>query len=229
MSRREDPDRSGHAASHHHPEQFDVLYGALPGADVQLLVETAIESGLRWGELAELRVEDLDMVTRMLTVSRKVIELNSEFHPEGKRFLVRQYPKDKEYRCLKLSQQIVGKLRAHIEAGNLGPGDLLFARRLPTLEPAQPAQDPVTLGFTQPNKRGSQYRHGTLSAYNAGKCRCPHCRRAFADYRAQRRAAQQTTPPAVHEPDEHIGRNWFRRMIWPRLRIGWLGHQAAVS
>jgi hypothetical protein len=30
------------------PEQFDVLYGALPNADTQLLVETAIESGLRW-------------------------------------------------------------------------------------------------------------------------------------------------------------------------------------
>jgi len=34
----------------------------------------------------------------MLTVSRKVIDLNREFHPDGKRFLVKQYPKDKEYR-----------------------------------------------------------------------------------------------------------------------------------
>lgn len=29
------------------PEQFDVVYGALPNADAQLLVEAAIESGLR--------------------------------------------------------------------------------------------------------------------------------------------------------------------------------------
>ena len=37
------------------PEQFDAVYTPLPDADAQLLVETAIESGLRWGELTELR------------------------------------------------------------------------------------------------------------------------------------------------------------------------------
>jgi integrase len=85
------------------PEQFDAIYDGLPGADTRLLVETAIESGMRWGELTELRVDDLDLVTRMVTVSRKVTELNSEFHPDGQRFLVRDYPKDKEYRRFKLS------------------------------------------------------------------------------------------------------------------------------
>jgi len=78
------------------PEQFDAIYAALPGTDAQLLVETAIEGGLRWGELTELRPGDLDLASRMLTVSRKVIDLNREFHPDGKRFLVKQYPKDKE-------------------------------------------------------------------------------------------------------------------------------------
>jgi integrase len=103
------------------PGQFDALYDALPDADTQLLVETAIESGLRWGELAELRANDLDVLTRMLTVSRKVIELNSEFHPDGKRFLVRDYPKDKEYRRVRLSPQIVAKLDAHIK-DSIDPG-----------------------------------------------------------------------------------------------------------
>src|SRR6266487_2715884 len=74
------------------PEQFDAIYAALPDADAQLLVETAIESGLRWGELTELRVSDLDCASRMLTVSRKVIELNREFHPDGGRFLIKHYP-----------------------------------------------------------------------------------------------------------------------------------------
>jgi integrase len=102
------------------PEQFDALYTALPEPDARLLVETAIETGLRWGELTELRVRDLDLASRMLTVSRKVVELNRAFHPEGKRFLVKQYPKDKEYRRLKLSPQIGAKLKAHIEEGSLG-------------------------------------------------------------------------------------------------------------
>jgi integrase len=198
------------------PEQFDVIFGALPEANAQLLVETAIESGLRWGELTELRVRDLDITTRMLTVSRKVIELNREFHPDGKRFLVKHYPKDKEYRRVKLSVQIVAKIKAHIKARSLNPHALLFARRATAPVPFRVVPEPGTAGFTEPNDAGRQYRHGTLSAYNAGKCRCAHCRRAFADYRAGRRAACGVLPRPrrATDEDEHIGRNWFRRMVW---------------
>ncbi len=199
------------------PEQFSAIYEALPDADARLLVETAIESGLRWGELTEFRVRDLDLVTRMLTVSRKVIELNREFHPDGKRFLVKHYPKDKEYRRLKLSQQIVVKIKAHITAENLGPDDLLFARRTAPPVELRAVPEAGTLGLTAPNEAGRRYRHGTLSAYNAGRCRCEHCRGAFADYRAKRRAASGASPrPPRVADDEHIGRNVFRRGIWHR-------------
>ena len=69
------------------------------------LVETEIESGLRWGELTELRVGDLDLETRILTISRAVVELSPDDHPTGGRFLVKEFPKDKEYRRFKLSQR----------------------------------------------------------------------------------------------------------------------------
>jgi integrase len=198
------------------PEQFDVIYAALPDADAQLLVETAIESGLRWGELAELRVSDLDTATRILTVSRKVIEVNRAFHPEGRRFLVVQYPKDKESRRLKLSTQITTKIKAHVRARALDPGALLFARRPAAPAPFRVVAEPASIGFTEPNEGGHRYRHGTLSAYNAGRCRCVHCRGAFADYRARRRAAAGSSPRRLRQvdEDEHIGRNWFRRMVW---------------
>lgn len=171
------------------PEQFDVIYEALPDADTQLLVETAIESGLRWGELAELRVNDLDLVSRMLTVSRKVIEVNREFRPEGKRFLVKHYPKDKEYRRLKLSPQIVAKLKAHAQAHNLGPGGLLFARRPSLPAPLHAIIQPEALGFTTANEAGRQYRHGTLSAYNAANAAA-----STADARSP------TTGPSAGQP-----------------------------
>lgn len=197
------------------PEQFDVIYDALPDADTQLLVETAIESGLRWGELAELRVKDLDLVSRIVTVSRKVIEVNRRFHPEGKRFLVVEYPKDKEYRRVKLSPQIVAKLKEHIQVYALDPDALLFARRPAPSTPLRVIIEPDALGFTDPNEAGRRYRHGTLSAYNVGKCHCEHCRRAFADYRAKRRATVSTRRRAPQMvDDEHLGRNWFRRMVW---------------
>ena len=61
------------------PEQFDMIYQTLPDSETQLLVETDIESGLRWGELTELRVSDLDCTSRVLTVSRAVVQVNASF------------------------------------------------------------------------------------------------------------------------------------------------------
>lgn len=202
------------------PEQFDVVYHALPDAEAQLLVETDIESGLRWGELTELRMKDLDFRTCIVTVSRAVIEVNPKFHPQGKRFWVKDYPKDKEYRRFKLSAQIVTKLKTHCDAEHLGPNDLLFAlRNQENSKPAlRVAPNPDELGLTEPNDKGRQYRHGTLSAYGAGRCRCEHCRAACATYRAKRRAQGKDNPRTSRirhtDPDGHISNDWFRRQIW---------------
>jgi integrase len=133
------------------PKQFNTIYQALPDAETQLLVETDIESGLRWGELSELRAKDLNFSTRILTVSRAVVEVNPKFHPEGKRFIVKEYPKDKEYRQFKLSEQIVEKLKTH--AKKLGADDLLFAlRNQQNQKPIlRVAPDPDKLGLTPPH------------------------------------------------------------------------------
>jgi len=165
-------------------------------------VETDIESGLRWGELTELRPRDIDLRARILTVSRVVVELTPRFHPDGGRVPRQALPKDQEHRRLKLSTEMVTLIKAHIKEHDLGDDDLLFA--MP--ENSQSAvvrlvADPDELGLTAPNAAGRQYRHGTLSAYSAGKCKCEHCRGAYARYRRQRRAggpgsaAPSTTRP----------------------------------
>ncbi|TQS41809.1 tyrosine-type recombinase/integrase [Cryptosporangium phraense] len=43
------------------PEQFDTFYAALDGDAIRLLVRTEIETGMRWGELTEVRIKDLDL------------------------------------------------------------------------------------------------------------------------------------------------------------------------
>ena len=61
--------------------------------------------------------------------------------------------------------------------------------------------------MTEPDEKGRRYRHGTLTAYNAGKCRCEHCRGAYASYRARRRA-QGKDEAGIHHPrraPEHHG------------------------
>jgi integrase len=82
-------------------EQFRRIHAALPHGTMRLLVETDVESGLRWGELTELRVKDLDLPTGVLTVSRAVVRLTSRRIEGGPRFLVKAYPKDKEWRRLR--------------------------------------------------------------------------------------------------------------------------------
>ena len=160
-----------------------------------------MESGLRWGELTELRVSDLDRGTRIVTVSRTVVQVDPKFHPDGERFLVKHYPKDKEYRRVKLSQQLAGKIAAHINAHELGDDDLLFAMRpqeLPTAR-LRVLPDPAALGFTEPNAAGRRYRHGTLSGYNAGKCRCSILQRRLRPL--PRRAPGSRERPATPAPN----------------------------
>jgi integrase len=200
-------------------QQFDAVYAALPDSDTQLLVETAIETGLRWGELAELRVKDIDP-SGVVTVSRAVIAVSRKHHPEGRRFFVKSYPKDREWRRLRLSDQIARKLAAHIVTHVLGPDDLLFARRERTQPVVLP--DPDTLGLTTPNAAGRQYRHGTTTAYGLGRCRCAHCRRAVAVYRAQRRQDGKDRPSRSRaaETDPHLNASTFRTsVLQPALRI----------
>src|SRR5690606_8793711 len=104
---------------------------------------------------------------------------------------------------------------------NLGRDDLLFQfqqrteprRRVPVELP-----DPETLGWTELTESGRRYRHGTSSAYVAGRCRCRPCKDVMAAYRAARRAAgkDQPRPLRLVDTDGHIGRDWFRRNIWAK-------------
>ena len=207
------------------PEQFDLLYKALPEGDMRLLVETDIESGLRWGELIELRVRDLDLGTRILTVSRVTVEVTKNFRVDGQRFIVKEYPKDREHRQLRLSKQIIEEIGEHIDVNGLKPDDLLFAIRNPS-PLARPrlraVPDPDELGLTEPNEAGRQYRHGTMTAYNMAPCRCQHCRDAYALYRSQRRDKGMDSPRTPRrvttDGEGHIPRSWFRAHVWVPAR-----------
>jgi Phage integrase family len=136
--------------------------------------------------------------------------------PDGGRFLVKLYPKDQEHRRLKLSSTIVTKIGSHVRERGLGDNDLLFTMPdTPSVPVIRVLADPGMLGLTTPNAAGRQYRHGTLSGYSAGKCRCEHCRGAYARYRGRRAAGQdQPRRPRTVTTDGHIPRWWFRHQVW---------------
>jgi len=97
------------------PEEFDRLYHGLALPASQLLVEMLVESGLRWGEVTELRLRDIHRPSGIVTVSRGVVEVDPKFHPTGNRFLVKPYPKGRRSRRFKLSSQVLDSLWEHAE------------------------------------------------------------------------------------------------------------------
>jgi integrase len=134
---------------------------------------------------------------------------------------VKDYPKDGEWRQLKISADLNKKLADFATIRGLGAADLFF-EYVPPTEPKRrkrPEQlpDPITLGWTERHpKSGRQYRHGTISAYSGMKCRCQHCRDAMAAYRAERRAIGKDNPrtPRHRHTDGHIDGQWFRTQVF---------------
>jgi integrase len=181
----------------------------------RLLLEVDIDSGMRWGELTELRVKDFDFGAHLVTVSRAVVQINPKYHPTGDRFLVKEYPKDRHYRRFRLSPPVIDRVKTWITDHGLEPDGLIFTYAPPTANPRTRPAATGDLGLTEPNPAGRQYRHGTLSGYSGGRCRCQQCRDAYATYRATRRRAGKDDPRATRQwqSDGHLPRRWFREQV----------------
>ncbi|MGN6575039.1 MAG: tyrosine-type recombinase/integrase [Nocardioides sp.] len=110
------------------PEEYVAILGALP-AQHRLMIETAINTGLRWGELIALKPRHLDLIKRTLSVEETVVEVSIKNSPTGARMLTKPYPKDNEARTMGLPADLVDQLADLIASQRLGPDDLLFATR----------------------------------------------------------------------------------------------------
>jgi len=110
------------------PDEYDAILNALP-AQHRLMVETAINTGLRWGELIALKPRHLDLTTGKLTVEETIVEVSIKNSPTGNRMLTKPYPKDNEPRTMGVPSDLVTQLAAHINDHGLRSDDLLFATR----------------------------------------------------------------------------------------------------
>jgi integrase len=110
------------------PAEYDAILAALPPQH-RLMVETAINTGVRWGELIALKPRHLDPNTGKLTVEETIVEVSRKNSPTGQRMLTKAYPKDNEPRTMALPDDLLNQLTAWINQRALGPDDLLFATR----------------------------------------------------------------------------------------------------
>jgi integrase len=91
------------------PTEYLAILASLP-TQHRLMVETAINTGLRWGELIALKPRHLDLIKRTLTVEETLVKVSIKNSPTGASMLTKPYPKDNEPRTMGLPADLVTQL-----------------------------------------------------------------------------------------------------------------------
>src|SRR4051794_10334491 len=112
-------------------EEFERLINAVP-TQHRLMVETFIETGMRWGELIALRPRHIDFLRRTLAIEETIIEVSHKPSPTGERMVVKPYPKDNEPRTIGVRQQWLDAVSEHIAAHKIDRDALLFPTKAGT-------------------------------------------------------------------------------------------------
>lgn len=108
------------------PDQFEALLAEMPEKH-RLMVLVAIETGVRWGELAALRPADVDFARSMVTVRRVVLEVPKRISGAETSYVFRDYPKDNEQREVMVGAELCKAIREHMLANGIRDDALLFA------------------------------------------------------------------------------------------------------
>ena len=205
--------------------QFQRVYAALPHQPARVFARLGVSTGARYCELISFIPEDFDFGGCMLTVSKSTVEVTADFHPDGYRFLTRQYTKNGEHRRVKIDAEVAEMVREHIAVNSIGPGQLIFpvrlfaARTVAARRERMSDEEREALGYTGPLPTGRQYQHGTMGGYVTAKCRCPGCMQWSADYGRSRkrrttgRTEREWSAGWRRDPTEYMGKNTWSR-IW---------------
>lgn len=216
--------------------EFDALHEAMPGIAAKLFIWVATMSGLRFGELTEIRISDIHSCDEdveedeqdpeemiYFAIARTVMDNKDT----GKgRFIVKPGTKTNEFRSVDLDPVTTQLILDHIDKHELVGDDLLFSMEMfrADLElidaEVKHREIPTDLGRTEPNDLGRTYRHGTMTGYGMGKCRCEWCLYSVAEYRRRRRANGLDLKPRIKGRERrtanisgHVPRDYFRNFF----------------
>ena len=111
--------------------RFGRLIAAIPERH-RLLVATAIETGMRWGELIALRPRHIDFLRRTVTVEETIVEVSKKHSSTGERMIIKPYPKDDESRTFGVRSAWLDEVAEHIRVHEIGRDQLLFSTEVGT-------------------------------------------------------------------------------------------------
>jgi integrase len=113
------------------PDGSGRLIAAMPKRH-RLLVATAIETGMRWGELIALRPRHIDFLRRTVTVEVTIVEVSRKHSGTGERMIIEPYPKDDESRTFGVRSAWLDEVARHIGVHAIGRDELLFSTEVGT-------------------------------------------------------------------------------------------------
>lgn len=139
------PQQDSREVSVYTVSEVDVLMTEVGDWWRPLLLPTA-DTGLRWGELMGLRVEDLTDGCAAVLVRRAMLELNKETTGNGTPFMIKDRPKGRTHRLVALTPEVSAIMSDMISARRLSVGDRLFSMpdgENPARSAAWPSGKPV--------------------------------------------------------------------------------------
>jgi integrase len=216
-------------------EQYTKVHDQLFNEEAQLLSFLISDTGVRFCEAISFVEGDLDYATRFLSITKSTIEVTTDFHPEGGRFVTRHYTKNGEHRGFVISKTLAARIKAHVKKHGIKPGELWFPVRM-FCRPKHPvvpemsqeeldALGPFTREVVSPRTGAvstRSYRHGTITGYATGKCRCAGCWQASRTYNRTRMreirnsgSGEWTPRRRRRDETEYLSRTQWRK-IWRR-------------
>ena len=207
------------------PDQYVAILARLTDPMARLLVETAAETGLRWGEATELRHQRPRPGPP--TVTGSASWSSSPGGPQSVGIGSSSSPTPRTTSGDDCPSAVTSPTPSSGTPSTPGQTTCCSAPRPKSgLAPDDRTSYPIhTLGVVAAPS-GRDYRHGTIRAYSTARCRCQHCKDGYADYRARRRARGLDTPrrPRTLTTDGHLPRSWFRLQIWqPTIAAAGIG------
>jgi len=160
---------------------------------------TDIETGLRWGELIALRPRHIDFLHRAISVEQTIVEVSRKHSPTGQRMIVKNYPKDNEFRTLRVSDTLLKGIAQQIKQLGLGRDDLIFSST--NTAGGNPIVGPVSVG-----------RPGTQSPHRAGlEADHQEALERSRSFAGRGRGGARLEPGRAHQSDRSFGPGGVRR------------------
>ncbi|MFD9947130.1 hypothetical protein ACFWYW_11905 [Nonomuraea sp. NPDC059023] len=203
---------------------FNTFLPHLPNRPAKTYAMTQASVGARFGEMAALRVSDVNFVRARLAINKRVVKLSRLLPEYPYRLIEMPGTKTGKDREVDLGNEILRVLRSYIDDYGLSGDDLLFPAYLvtpkdesprPTVEELMAACE--ALGPIVSPKTGRLFEHGHYNNYYTGRCNGPWCTASANEYSRKQRRRRNGMPVEDSEQPQRVESPYLDPDEWGKI------------